>query len=371
MSRIKGMLGLLSGVAKGGLAVGLGAALVNTASGGGLFQWFGRSVARPALGSFEETQATFENLNAQTQGINRWVGILSFINAIIPTQFVQNMIDSRMQQVAVISEQMKKLGPSEGLVASVTDGISENPSGILDAAIIGGVGYGAYKGIQRLTGATAPTIAAASPTIAARASNLLSRIPVVGKWLGVAAIGGAALMTASSADASTVEAGSGDITAPADSLAAEGAALGLSIVGTRTAIQAAAPLAASLGVKAIPGIASIYAAGEAIYDTAKYAIRGEFAQAGTRLVAGVGETVAGIGGALTYFTLGTAWREAVRAGGAAIFGEERAIGHSAVVQLGSMARDSFFGAANNIAPAAPTAPARAPEVPRDLGFAMS
>lgn len=106
-------------------------------------------------------------------------------------------------------------------------------------------------------------------------------------------------------------------------------------------LPAATPILASMGMKAIPGLASLWAAGETIWDTVGYAWDGDWQKAGTRVVAGVGETVAGLGGFLTYGTLGTAWREAVRAGGAAVFGEEHAIRHSTVVEAGSFLYDHF------------------------------
>ena len=143
--------------------------------------------------------------------------------------------------------------------------------------------------------------------------------------------------------------------------------MGLSILGSKAAATGmatvAAPALASLGVKAIPGIASIYAAGEGIYNTASYALKGEWSKAGLSLVSGVGETVAGLGGAATYFTVGTAWREAVRAGGAMAFGEENTIEHSAVVNVGSWLKDQFFGATNNTT----NAPAPQALAPRNNG----
>jgi hypothetical protein len=137
---------------------------------------------------------------------------------------------------------------------------------------------------------------------------------------------------------------------------AEVAGLGLSIVGARTAAEtvahAAAPVAARLGLqtvaRSIPGISSIYAAGETVYNVGSDLLRGDFKKAGLNLVSGVGETVAGLGGALTYFTLGTAWREGVRGAGAMAFGEENTINHSLAVEVGggvgSWLKEQFFGA---------------------------
>lgn len=155
----------------------------------------------------------------------------------------------------------------------------------------------------------------------------------------------------------------------------EVAGMGMSIVGGKVAAETvagvAAPALARLGfgtvAKAIPGIASIYAAGETVYNVGSDLLRGDFKKAGLNLVSGIGETVAGLGGALTYFTVGTAWREAVRAGGAAAFGEEGTIDHSAVVQAGSFLKDAFFGASNNTE----SAPAPQRLAPRAGGPALA
>ena len=145
---------------------------------------------------------------------------------------------------------------------------------------------------------------------------------------------------------------------------AEVAGLGLSIVGARTAAEtvahAAAPVAARLGLqtvaRSIPGISSIYAAGETVYNVGSDLLRGDFKKAGLNLVSGVGETVAGLGGALTYFTLGTAWREGVRGAGAMAFGEENTINHSLAVEVGggvgSWLKEQFFGATSGTPSAA-------------------
>lgn len=210
--------------------------------------------------------------------------------------------------------------------------------------------------------------------LGARAMGFLSRMPVVGKWVALGTgvtIAGAGLMSGE-AEAATPNAGAlrgAGATAPAttggvmNASTAELTGVGLSIVGGGTAATAvataAAPVAAQLGLRAIPGISSIIAAGDTIYNTSRYALQGEFGKAGLSLVSGVGETVAGLGGAATYLTLGTAWREAVRAGGAAVMGEENTIDHSYAVQGVSALKNFFFGAATNEERRTATAPAPA------------
>lgn len=205
----------------------------------------------------------------------------------------------------------------------------------------------------------------------------LRKIPFVGKYLaigGVATAGGAALLAPDDAQAAplptritpsavtsgaTVSAGVGTLQA----VGAEIGGVGLSIVGARAAagvvangVSTMAPsLATSLGAKAIPGIASIYAAGETLYNVGSNALKGEWKKAGLNLVSGVGETVAGIGGAATYLTVGTAWREAVRFGGAKLLGEENTIEHSTTVQAASWLADKFSDAAKGPANATTTA----------------
>lgn len=214
-------------------------------------------------------------------------------------------------------------------------------------------------------------------------SGWLSRLGGMGRWgkvamiAGGATLGGAALLGGTPAQASTLTTGAaaagGSLTANANNNGSIGisagdiASTGLSIVGAKTAATAVAPLAASLGIKAIPGIAAIYAAGEGIYNTASYALKGEWGKAGLSLVSGVGETVAGIGGAATYLTVGTAWREAVRFGGAKLLGEENTIEHSTVVNAGSWLYNQFSGATTS------TANAPAPQVlaPRAGGPALA
>lgn len=238
-----------------------------------------------------------------------------------------------------------------------------------------GVGGAALLG-RHLMANSAHTLGAAAPGIAAQAGGLrglLSRVPVVGKYIGLAGavgVGGAALFGSSEAEAATPSAGAmagPAATATAASvgtlhaIGAEVAGLGLSTLGARTAAQAiapaAAPLLGKLGLKAIPGVSSLIAAGETLYNTTSHALKGEWTKAGLSLVSGVGETVAGLGGAATYLTLGTAWREGVRAGGAAIFGEENTIDHSLVVQGAGMLKDAFTGPSNGDTRRAASAPA--------------
>lgn len=194
--------------------------------------------------------------------------------------------------------------------------------------------------------------------LASRFKGLLGRLPVVGKWFGVAAtVGGISAIalgsdSAEAATLSTTEAGTTAGTKDAGTLqVSEIAGLGLSTLGATTAAQSLAPAAAAtigkLGLKAVPGVSAIIAAGETIYHTANHTLQGEFGKAGLSLVSGVGETVAGIGGAATYLTLGTAWREGVRAVGAKVFGEENTINHSLAVSVTSLLKDSFTGASTN------------------------
>ncbi len=239
------------------------------------------------------------------------------------------------------------------------------------SAVAGGAANAADDVARAAVGA-ADDVARAG--IGSRILGFASRLPVVGKW--ALAIGGAGAvgmgLMSGEAEAATPNAGAlrgAGATAPAttggvmNASTAELTGVGLSIVGGGTAATAvataAAPVAAQLGLRAIPGISSIIAAGDTIYNTSRYALQGEFGKAGLSLVSGVGETVAGLGGAATYLTLGTAWREAVRAGGAAVMGEENTIDHSYAVQGVSALKNFFFGAATNEERRTATAPAPA------------
>lgn len=234
-----------------------------------------------------------------------------------------------------------------------------------------GTAVAGYKGVKALTSSVTgiPNVARAGFEVAevgllGRTGNALksfgSKIPVVGKYLAIGgtAIGvGMAGLGAMTGDAHAADGVDGSIRTDntLQSAGADVGAVGMSIVGTNSAIQITQSLAPALtsnlakgtalmGLKVWPGIASVVAAGEALYGTTKYALNGEWEKAGTRLVAGVGETIAGVGGIITYGTLGTAWREAVRAGGAAIFGEDKAIDHSYVYQAGEGLVNMFKGA---------------------------
>ncbi|MCB1530897.1 MAG: hypothetical protein H6853_04930 [Rhodospirillales bacterium] len=271
-----------------------------------------------------------------------------------------------------IATHAKKDSKFENFKDTFSDDLSHVGHDLSDNALgygIGAAGIAAGYGVGKtalLKYATNPAGTGFLRNAVATVGNKLSAIPGIGKKLailsGVAA--GAYSLWPSSAEAS--EAGS-IVTDPVSTelgneitsseIATEVGAAGVSILGTTTAVSAASPAAAMFGLKGVPGLGAVIAAGDALYDTAKYALHGDFTKAGLRLVAGAGETVAGVGGVLTYGTLGTAWREAVNAGGKALFGEENDIGHSYVVQGGSFIANIFSDAAD---PAPEVAQNRAP-----------
>lgn len=252
---------------------------------------------------------------------------------------------------------------------------------------VGGAAGAGYLGYRYLKGSgpgpaqldlfdNAPGVAkggGAWSRFVSKGSELLGKLPGVGKLfrgasiaaaVGGTAVAGSMLLSsdaeaatlptpgATASPATTVAAGVGTL----QSVAAEAAGLGLSTLGARTAAQAIAPAAASLGarigLRSIPGIASIIAAGETIYNTTSHALKGEWTQAGLSLASGAGQTVAGLGGIVT-FGLGQAWAEGVRGVGIAAFGEDKAIKRSLVgqaIEFGGALRDSFSDAHDNRTP---------------------
>lgn len=225
--------------------------------------------------------------------------------------------------------------------------------------------------------------AAKGASVWSRVASTLKDVPYVGKFFKIAAIGGTigaagtALMTSDAEAATTPTPGSTAspaTTAAADSAgslhtaAADAAGLGLSILGTGTAMRAAAPAAAALGMQVapaaasltvrgigrmIPGVGALFAAGEGIMETASHALKGDWTKAGLSLASGAVQTVAGIGGFFT-FAAGQAGAEAIRAGGIAAFGEENAIKHSLVGQVAELTGVFSDAHDNRSAPAART-----------------
>jgi len=283
---------------------------------------------------------------------------------------------AKAEKMAKITQGAAPAANGLGTAGSRVAGLTDDAAHIMQLAQTGGVTGG------NAAGAAANTVV--------KTGGWLSKIPVIGKYLGGAAlVGGVGLTLLSPSDAhsaqgptATPSAVTPGATVPSTApgsistmreAGAMTAAVGASIVGSNMAAAAtvplAAPILASLGLKAIPGVASFVAAGEGIYNTANHALKGEFTKAGLSFVAGVGGTVAGLGGALTYTTLGTAWHEAVRYGGSKLFGKENTIEHSMVVQTVGMVDDAlglsdklgltgiFSGAAS---PASAPAPARTP-----------
>lgn len=217
---------------------------------------------------------------------------------------------------------------------------------------------------KKVTGKKAATEAAEEGVEAVvRGSRRFGRLGKIfavggGVAVGLGVIGGeeaeaATLTSAATRGGATVTGGGAGAL---QSLGADAAGFGLSILGGKAAAEtvahAAAPVAARLGLstiaKSIPGVSAIYAAGETIFNVGGDILRGDVKKAGLNLVSGIGETVAGLGGALTYWTLGTAWRESVRGAGAMAFGEENTINHSLAVEVGggvgSWLKEQFFGA---------------------------
>jgi hypothetical protein len=216
--------------------------------------------------------------------------------------------------------------------------LSKLPSGRLKAIGLGVAGVGV---------AGTALFAGAGPAEAATLSQ------------GVAAAGGGAT--------ATLKNNEGSLSITKEDIVSNGLGIMGGTMAAKGVAAVAAPALASLGVKAVPGLASIWAAGETIVNVSGDLMRGDFKKAGLNAVSGVGETIAGLGGALTYLTVGTAWREAVRAGGAYAFGEENTIEHSTVVSLGSSLKDAFFGATNNTE----NAPAPQRLAPRANGPALA
>lgn len=134
------------GILSGTMALGAGAAGLAVATGGGIVNWAGNKIAQWG-GVAEQTQATVENLNMQTQGINWWTKILSIINAIFPTEAVTKMIDDRLQKVAEINKRLEQTkqgayAEEKGLVGQVANGIVNNPSEALIGSTIMGLAAG-------------------------------------------------------------------------------------------------------------------------------------------------------------------------------------------------------------------------------------
>lgn len=255
----------------------------------------------------------------------------------------QGLENFRQQQEREIQELRARSRDGAGQEGGILSGDTLTTGLGLGAAYLG---FNAIK--NTFSGGAGST---AGLRLGGTAANFLAKIPVVGRFLAPAALAGGALVASMwPSDANAAE-GTQPAETETHSMAATVGGLGASIIAATPAVSAIAVPTASLGLKAIPGIASIVAAGEGIFDTVAYALDGQWAQAGTRLVAGVGETVAGLGGILTYGTVGTAWREAVRAGGAAIFGEEKAIEHSHLYNAGSWLISQFTNAHDNTAPA--------------------
>lgn len=227
--------------------------------------------------------------------------------------------------------------------------MSSGKEKVAEAAVEGGVGAATKAATESpiLNSAGKPFVhaaeevaegAAVAATKVGRFKSLLGKIPVIGKYLGVAAVVGGtatAIMTPGSAQASVTSEEEGSITTTKG--AVNEAGVELASIGASA--LAATPAAAVFAGKQIPGFGAVFAAGDAIYGTVKHALRGDFDKAGTRFVAGVGETVAGLGGFTTYATVGSAWRELVREGGQKLFGEDRAIDHSFVGQAALLAKD--------------------------------
>ncbi len=196
--------------------------------------------------------------------------------------------------------------------------------------------------------ATTPHVTTAATTAVAKTGGIMATLGKMGRAGAILAIPvgiGMTLVGSGEAQAapSTTEAGATVNKGPGDLQAngAQIAATGASIIGTGAVISAATPIALQLGLRAAPGWGALFAAGDAIYNTANYALRGEFAKSGLSLVSGVGETVAGLGGIAGYATVGTAWREAVRWGGAKLFGEDNTIDHSYTVQAVQLADETL------------------------------
>ncbi|MCB9965473.1 MAG: hypothetical protein H6855_05280 [Rhodospirillales bacterium] len=200
------------------------------------------------------------------------------------------------------------------------------------------VGFGVHKGLKHMGGGSAT---AGASSLGPKAMNLLRKIPGLNRILPVALVGaGVTMMATDDAHAGQPEttgySNQPGVPSQSVSVSPEGisgteiAAAGVSFAAKSTA-EGVGSLAARFGLRAIPGIAAVVVAGDNLYDTAKYALRGEFAKAGTQVVAGFAETVAYIPGAITGVTFGTALKEGIRAGAVGAFGEE--IEHSMPVQL--------------------------------------
>lgn len=220
---------------------------------------------------------------------------------------------------------------------------------VADNATLYGVGAGAtiagvtaYKAAPLLKGgfsATATTVAPVMNSSAMFITKAARSLPGLGKFLGVAAMAGGGTAVLMSDDAQAAE---GEPMAEPDDIGgAEIAGVGAAVAGTGALQSAFAPAAAKLGLRAIPGVSSVYAASETLYDTTRYALDGDFSKAAVRAVAGVGETVAGLGGIVTYGVLGTAWREAVNFGAETVLGKESSIGHAPLTEAFSFVADTF------------------------------
>lgn len=252
--------GLISGAAK----LGLGLFAANALSGGGVTGWLGNQ-AQKILGETEQTQAYHENLNAQTQGINRWVGILSFINAIFPTKFVTDMIDARLQKVAEINDRMKEnatgaftADKNQGLVDRTIEGFSKNDSaditalvGLAGTSVVSKVTTGSWNPlnlamapISWVSGKISGTRNSSAPVVDAPSSVKLSGSP--GTPDGGPTSGGSRTSTAAAAD--VAEEVAEDTAKAGSKLARHGGklALGAAVLGGATVIAdqvMAAPVA--------------------------------------------------------------------------------------------------------------------------------
>jgi len=375
---------LQSGILKDGVDVATAASAMSGVGKpsffGSLLKWGGLGVAAEYLtrgndglvgGIANQAWTHIGKIEAELNATGFWHGFLKNIQEFLKIfgvefEFLNNALENTGQKdnaatrlvddITLNGEagNLNTLTRTVGTPLGELTGMDKTAAGITTA-----VGAGSLYGLRSmLSGGGLSNLASNAPSMTlAKGKNFLSKIPVVGKYLGVAAVvggGAAALMTPTPADASVLNGDSGAITTTQEAINEAGteiAAIGASAIAAVPASGAVASMASGTAIfagKQIPGLGAIFAAGDAIYDTAKHALRGDFDKAGTRAVAGVGETVAGLGGFLTYGTLGTAWREAVREGGKMIFGADRAIDNSYVVQAGKLAYD-FATARDDVA----------------------
>lgn len=99
--------------------------------------------------------------------------------------------------------------------------------------------------------------------------------------------------------------------------------------------NAAGLAARGLGARAIPGVASVFAAATGIWETGEYLLEGDFKRAGTRFVSGAADTVLSAGGILS-MAFATAAREGIEEGAEAVMGSDVDMPDSPTLQVAKM-----------------------------------